>query len=93
MSDIDEPPPLIENDEDIDDNDDEEEEEAMFNEDPCSDLFSDKIFKSAQECLDYCKLTYGFDINVSGFFCLITYFEYINIFKITKYFSGSQRKT
>ena len=49
------------------------EEEAMFNEDPCSDLFSDKIFKSAQECLDYCKLTYGFDINVSRFFCLITY--------------------
>ena len=36
----------------------------MFNEDPCLDLFSEKIFKSAQECLDHCKSTYGFDIQV-----------------------------
>ena len=69
MSDFDEPPPLIENDEDIDDNDDMDgEDQAMFNEDPCSDLFSDKVFKSALECLDYCKLAYGFDINVRIFF-------------------------
>jgi len=55
MSDFDdEPPPLIEHDEDnnIDENDvdDDEEDQIMFNEDPCLDLFSEKIFKSAQEC-------------------------------------------
>ena len=44
--------------------DDDEEDQIMFNEDPCLDLFSEKIFKSAQECLDHCKSTYGFDIQV-----------------------------
>jgi len=68
MSDFDdEPPPLIEHDEgNIDENDidDDEEDQIMFNEDPCLDLFSEKIFKSAQECLDHCKSSYGFDIQV-----------------------------
>ena len=58
----DDPPPLINNDEDNDE--DFEEEETTFIEEPCLDLFSDKVFKSANECLDYCKETHGFDIKV-----------------------------
>jgi len=72
MSDFeDEPPPLIEanadldeNDDILDDDDEEGEEEMLFNEEPCLDFFSDKVFKSPQECLDYCRTTYGFDIGI-----------------------------
>ena len=54
---------LDEND-DILDDDEEGEEEMLFNEEPCLDFFSEKVFKSPQECLDYCKTTYGFDIGI-----------------------------
>lgn len=58
---MDEPPPLIDHDEDDDDID---EQEINFNEEPCTDLFSDKVFPTAQECLDHCKTIHGFDIKV-----------------------------
>ena len=59
----DEPPPLINNDDD-DNDDDFEEEEMNFFEEPCKDLFSDKVFNSASECMDYCRENHGFDIKV-----------------------------
>ena len=62
-----EPPQLIDNNDHLidDDDDDIEEEETNFNEEPCLDLFSDQLFKSAFECLEHCKHVHGFDINVS----------------------------
>ena len=63
--DCDEPPPLIDHDEDIDNDEDEDsdEQQSFFCEDPCTDLFSSKVFKSPNECMEYCKEAYGFDVK------------------------------
>lgn len=65
----DEPPPLIDandpiDDENFDDDDDDDEETIEFCEEPCKDLFSEKIFKSPLDCLNHCKSIHGFDIKV-----------------------------
>ncbi len=39
--------------------------QVEFNEVPCQDLFSDKKFPSARDCVQYCKDVHGFDIDVS----------------------------
>ena len=56
------PPPLINNDSDNDE--DFEEEEMNFFEEPCKDLFSEKVFNSPSECFQHCQEVHGFDIKV-----------------------------
>ena len=48
------------------DEEDEFDEELMeFCQDPCKDLFSDKVFTTPAECLKYCKDNHGFDLMVN----------------------------
>ena len=76
----DEIPALIENvDPVINGNDTDEEDEfneelMEFCQDPCKDLFSNQVFKTAAECLKHCKDSHGFDlmVTITSYFSIIS---------------------
>merc|ERR1719412_3402128 len=70
-----------------------------FCQDPCKDLFSDKVFTTPAECLKYCKDNHGFDLmEISGthsmdFYSFIRMTNYIRKEKPTAEFVMSCKPT